>query len=133
MSSPIRRLDHIAIAVQDTGSALSYFRDQLGLTVVSSEENAAARARLTYLDAGNAFVQLVAPLAADAPIAAHLREHGEGLHHLCFGVEDVVAAAAELSAAAVGDVAIGSGRGKPSAFLQGKPANGTLIEVTALR
>ncbi|MBS1883493.1 MAG: VOC family protein, partial [Actinobacteria bacterium] len=90
MTSPIQRLDHVAIAVRDTEAALSYFRDRLGLAVVSSEENAPAQARLTYLDAGNAFIQLVAPLAAGAPIAGHLRRHGEGLHHVCFGVDDVV-------------------------------------------
>lgn len=132
MTSPIQRLDHVAIAVRDTEAALSYFRDRLGLTVVSSEENAPARARLTYLDAGNAFIQLVAPLSDDAPIAGHLRRHGEGLHHVCFGVDDVVAATATLAGATPGEVRVGSGRGKPSAFLPGEPSYGTLVEVTAL-
>lgn len=130
--SPIRRLDHVAIAVHDTDAALRYFEGQLGLPVVSSEENATAKARLTYLDAGNAFVQLVSPLAPEAPIAAHLEANGEGLHHVCFGVEDVAAAAAALARAPGSTVRLGSGRGRPSAFLPGEPAHGTLVEVTSL-
>lgn len=129
--TPIRRLDHVAIAVHDTAAALRYFEGQLGLAVVSTEENAAARARLTYLDAGNAMLQLVAPLSDQAPIAAHLQAHGEGLHHVCFGVEDVSVAAAALAGAPSSAVKLGSGRGRPSAFLPGEVAHGTLVEVTA--
>ena len=49
--------------------------------------------RLTYLDAGNAFLQLVEPLDPASALATWLDEHGEGLHHICFGVDDVPAAA----------------------------------------
>lgn len=132
MTTPIRRLDHVAIAVRDTDEALAYFRDELGLAVVSDEENEVAKARLTYLDAGDVFIQLVAPLAPDAPIAQHLESKGEGLHHICFGVEDVPAAAAELGGVAPGDVKVGSGRGRQSAFVPGEASHGTLVEVTEL-
>ncbi len=53
--------------------------------------------RLTYLDAGSVFIQLVEPLDDESPIAAHLAEHGEGLHHIAFAVEDVPGTAAELA------------------------------------
>ena len=124
----IKRLDHIGIATADTEAALAYFRDELGLKVVVSEVNEKVGARLTYLDLGNAWLQLVEPLREDMPVAEHLREHGEGLHHICFGVEDV-----ERDAAAMGDggeVRMGSGRGRPSAFLPGEVRHGTRIEST---
>ena len=86
----IRRLDHVAIVIRNTDVALGHFRDKLGLTVVHSEELEQPRVRLTYLDAGNALIQLVEPLD-DASDAAHsLNEHGEGIHHICFAVDDVV-------------------------------------------
>jgi methylmalonyl-CoA/ethylmalonyl-CoA epimerase len=126
--SRIRRLDHIGIATADTEAALAYFRDELGLEVATSEVNEKVGARLTYLDLGNAWLQLVEPLREDMPVAEYLREHGEGLHHVCFGVDD-----AERDATAMGDgaaVRMGSGRGRPSAFLPGDVRHGTRIECT---
>jgi methylmalonyl-CoA/ethylmalonyl-CoA epimerase len=127
--TPIRRLDHVAIAVADTEVALTYFRDVLGLAVVHSERNEPVGVRLTYLDAGNAFLQLVEPLRDDSPIAAHVREHGDGLHHICFAVDDV-----ERDAHALGDgaeIRLGSGRGRPAAFVPGPVQHGTPVECTA--
>jgi methylmalonyl-CoA/ethylmalonyl-CoA epimerase len=126
--TPIRRLDHVAIAVRDTDAALGYFRDVLGLAVVHSEVNEPAGARLTYLDAGNCWLQLVEPLRGDAPIAEHLREHGEGLHHLCFAVDDVERDVRALSDGVAPP--LGSGRGRTSAFVPGAPQFGTRVECT---
>ena len=53
--SQLRRLDHVAIVVRDTDEALRFYRDHLGLRVVSSEEIPAPRVRLTHLNAGNAY------------------------------------------------------------------------------
>jgi methylmalonyl-CoA/ethylmalonyl-CoA epimerase len=128
----LRRLDHVAIVVEDTQRALLHFRDRLGLPVVHQEDNAPAKVRLTYLDAGNAYLQLVQPLDPDAPAARALAEHGEGLHHICFGVEDPLAAAAALAGRGAPPVAPGSGRGLPSAFVPGPPEHGVRIECTRL-
>lgn len=127
--SAIRSLDHIAIAVRDTEAALARFADGYGLPVIASEEIERPHVRLTYLDCGNACIQLVEPLDEESPIAEFLAAEGEGLHHLCFGVEDVPAAAAEL-AGGVAPAAIGSGRGRPSAFVAGAPPSGVRVEVT---
>lgn len=124
-------VDHVAIAVFDADVALAHFRDRLGLAVVHDERNQTAGARLVYLDAGPILLQLVAPLRDDAPVAAHLRAHGEGLHHLCFATDDVPGTAAALAGTEADAVAIGSGRGRPSAFVPGPPAHGTRLEVTA--
>ena len=85
----VRRLDHVAIVVRSTAEALRFYEGHLGLHVQSSEEIDAPPVRLTYIDAGNAFLQLVEPLDDTSPIAAWLEQHGEGLHHVCFGVDDV--------------------------------------------
>ncbi len=125
----LRRLDHVAVVVRNTGDALGYFRDALGLAVHSSEEIVAPHVRLTYLDAGNAFIQLVEPLDPDGPLAEWLDEYGEGLHHICFGVDDVSQAVAALSDDGA-PVALGTGRGRVSGFLSTSGGHGVRIECT---
>jgi methylmalonyl-CoA/ethylmalonyl-CoA epimerase len=128
--TPIRRLDHVAVLVRSTDDALRFYRDHLGLAVHSSEELAAPHVRLTYLDAGNAYIQLVEPLDSTSALTTWLEENGEGLHHICFGVDDVESAVVELSDPG-SEVVLGSGRGRPSSFVttNGKGA-GVRIECT---
>lgn len=128
--SGIRRLDHVGIAVHDTARALRYFVDHLGLRAAHSEEIPVPPVRLTYLDAGNAWLQLVEPLDDDSVIAVHLREHGEGVHHVCFGVDDVLGSAAALAEDPAAPAPVpGSGRGRRSAFVRGR-AHGVQLECT---
>ena len=124
----LRRLDHVAILVRSTDAALGYYESELGLPVHSSEEIESPHVRLTYLDVGNAFLQLVEPLDSVSPLAAWLDEHGEGLHHICFGVDDVPEAAAILSNGAA--PILGSGRGRTSAFITTDASHGVRIECT---
>lgn len=126
----IRRLDHVAIAVRDTSAALARFEGAFGLSVIATEEIEQPRVRLTYIDCGNAMIQLVEPLDELSPIAEFLRTHGEGLHHICFGVEDVPGAALALSVTGTPPASLGSGRGRPSAFLAEEPPCGVPVEVT---
>lgn len=126
--TPLRRLDHVAIVVRDTEEALRFYAGHLGLAVQSSEEIATPPVRLTYLDAGNAYIQLVEPLTSEGPLVDWLDEHGEGLHHICFGVDDVATSVASLSDVGA-PVEIGNGRGRPSSFLKCRDAN-VRIELT---
>jgi methylmalonyl-CoA/ethylmalonyl-CoA epimerase len=131
--TPIRRLDHVAVVVRDTDAALRHFGGRLGLEVVHSEELAQPHVRLTYLDAGNAFIQLVEPLDPDSELARWLSSNGEGLHHVCFGADDPPAAALELAAEGAPPVERGSGRGRISSFVPGPAAHGVRIECTEFR
>jgi methylmalonyl-CoA/ethylmalonyl-CoA epimerase len=124
----LRRVDHVAILVHDTDAALRYYEGELGLAVHSTEEIDSPHVRLTYLDAGNAFLQLVEPLDAESALRAWLDDHGEGLHHICFGVDDVPAAAAALSDGV--PPTLGSGRGRTSAFVTTGESHGVRIECT---
>jgi len=127
--SILRRLDHVAVLVRSTDDALRFYRDHLGLVVHSSEEIPAPPVRLTYLDAGNAFVQLVEPLESDSDLARWLEAHGEGLHHICFGVDDVARAVSTLSEDGT-PVMLGTGRGRASGFVTTSGGNGVRIECT---
>jgi methylmalonyl-CoA/ethylmalonyl-CoA epimerase len=129
--TPIRRLDHVAVLVRSTDEALRFYSDRLGLAVHSTEELEAPNVRLTYLDAGNAYIQLVEPLDSTSPLGSWLEENGEGLHHICFGVDDVQSAVAELSDPG-SDVVLGSGRGRLSSFVTAN-GRGVRIECTEFR
>ena len=127
-----RRLDHVAIDVRSTEEALRFYEGDLGLHVHSSEVIEAPRVRLTYLDAGNAFLQLVEPLDETSSIAAWLEEHGEGIHHVCFGVDDVERAVAAMSDPDA-EVVLGNGRGRVSSFVSARGSHGVRIECTEFR
>jgi len=125
----LRRLDHVAILVRSTEDALRYYSVRLGLPVHSSEELEEPPVRLTYLDVGNAFLQLVEPLDRSSPLGTWLDANGEGLHHICFGVDDIPTAVTGLSDDGQAPV-LGSGRGRISAFVGGSPMHGVRIECT---
>jgi methylmalonyl-CoA/ethylmalonyl-CoA epimerase len=125
----VRRLDHVAIVVRSTEEALRFYEGDLGLHVHSSEVIEAPRVRLTYLDAGNAFLQLVEPLDATSQIATWLDENGEGLHHVCFGVDDVEQAVASMSDPD-SKILLGNGRGRVSSFVTATGSHGVRIECT---
>jgi methylmalonyl-CoA/ethylmalonyl-CoA epimerase len=127
----LRRLDHIAVAVRDTEEALRYFTRTLGLEVAYVDELDAPPVTLTYLDAGNLYIQLVSPRAPCA-IARWLEEHGEGLHHICFAVDDVVETVRTL-AGDDGEPELGSGRGRVAAFVPNGNPFGVSIECTEFR
>ena len=129
----LRRLDHVAVLVRDTAEALEYFSNELGLTVVCSDEVPVPPVRLTYLDAGNAYLQLVEPLESDSWLTKQIEGQGEGLHHICFGVDDVEAAVDVLSGGNGADATIGSGRGRKSAFVPGELMHGVRVECTEFR
>ena len=128
--TPIRRLDHVAILVRDTTLALDHFSGRLGLRVSHQEELPEPPVRLTYLDCGNAFIQLVEPLDQASALAQVLEERGEGLHHLCFGVDDVLQAVEQLSEPGLSRRPLGSGRGRQSGFVANGADHGVPVEFT---
>jgi methylmalonyl-CoA/ethylmalonyl-CoA epimerase len=126
----IRRLDHVAVAVADTDAALVYFRDRLGLEVVAVDFPPEVPVKLTYLDLGNTYLQLVEPLDPEHALSAWLAANGEGLHHICFGVDDVPAELERVGADGLPLLPIGSGRGRPAGFVAGALPHGVRIECT---
>lgn len=122
----VRRVDHVAVAVAETDAAVTRFAERFGLRAVHTEVLPSPRVRLTYLDAGNMFIQLVEPLDNHSAIARFLAEEGEGVHHVCFAVDDVASAATDDGTVPQ----LGTGRGRVSAFPAAGPCCGMLVEYT---
>lgn len=129
-----RGLDHLAIAVPDTGEALKIWRDRLGFPVVGSEVVNQGAVRLTHLDLGNTHLQLVEPLTPDHPLHAWLAKNGgPGLHHFCLRVDDVGQAQGELTAAGLAPASPPphqGTQGKRALFLDRTATAGIQVEIT---
>ncbi len=130
--STIRKVDHVGILVRDTQAALEFFCARLGLEITDIDEPGVPPVRLTYLACGDIALQLVEPLDATHDLARQLERDGEGLHHICFAVDDVSAAVQELSEAGVSRPPLGSGRGRPSGFIANPGSHGVRIECTSV-
>ena len=127
------KVDHIAIVVRDTEEALTLYRDRMGLPFLFSEELPGPGVRLTHLDMGNVQLQLVQPLHEDHPLQEHLDKHGEGLHHLCWAVDDVEASmkeAAELALPPKPDEPHDAPNGRKAAFIEPSQTRSVLFEMT---
>jgi methylmalonyl-CoA/ethylmalonyl-CoA epimerase len=126
------RLDHVGIAVSDLAAARTLYEQVLGLEVTHEEVIEEQGVHELLLRAGEAFVQLVAPLTPDSPVGRFLAKRGEGVHHVGYAVPDVAAALAELRTQGFEVVdpspRIGSG-GTTIAFLHPKSMQGVLVEL----
>jgi methylmalonyl-CoA/ethylmalonyl-CoA epimerase len=130
----IGRLNHIAIAVPDVAAASAKYRDLLGAHVGQPQPLPEHGVTVVFIDTGNAKVELLEPLGENSPIAAFLDKNPSGgMHHICFEVPDIRAAAEVLKAGGarvLGDGAPKTGaHGKPVLFLHPKDFDGTLIEL----
>ena len=130
----IGRLNHIAIAVPDLVAAAVLYRDTLGAQVSEPVDLPDHGVTTVFVDLGNSKVELLHPLGEGSPIAGFLdRNAAGGVHHVCFEVDDIAAAADSLRADGArvlgdGEPRIGA-HGKPVLFLHPKDFCGTLIEI----
>lgn len=130
----IGRLNHVAIAVPDLEPAVARYRDLLGAKVSAPEPQPEHGVTTVFVELPNTKVELLHPLGERSPIRSFLERHPDGgIHHLCYEVEDILAARDALVAAGVrvlgdGQPRIG-GHNKPVLFLHPKDLFGTLIEL----
>ena len=126
------RLDHVGVAVADLAAARTLYEQVLGLEVTHEEVIEDQGVHELLLSAGDAFVQLVAPLSPDTPVGRFLASRGEGVHHVGYLVPDVAAAVRELRAEGVEVIdpapRTGSG-GTVVAFVHPKSVRGVLVEL----
>jgi len=130
----IGRLNHVAIVVADLDAAAAIYRDTLGAIVSAPVAIPEHGVTTVFVDLGNTKVELLQPLGEGSPIARYLeRNPGGGMHHVCYEVDDIHAAARVLAARGArvlgdGEPRIGA-HGKPVLFLHPKDFCGTLVEL----
>src|SRR5512143_1630452 len=124
----IKRIDHVAIVVEDLDSALAVYRDALALTVSHVETLAAQDVKIGFLPSGESEIELLEPINPDSGIARFLAKRGEGLHHICLEVDDIRQTLADLKARGIQLIGETPQRGVYGmvVFIHPKGANGVL-------
>ena len=127
----IKRIDHIAIVVDDMEGALAFWRDTLGLDLTHLEDVPQQESSVAFLPTGESEVELVKPTTDTSGLARYLAKRGPGIHHMCFEVDDIAATLAGLKERGVRLIdetpRSGSG-GKQFAFVHPESTRGVLIE-----
>jgi methylmalonyl-CoA/ethylmalonyl-CoA epimerase len=125
-------LEHVAIAVKDLDAAVHYYVHVLGFAPPELEVVAEQKVRTAIFGHGMGRIELICPTDPSSSVAKFLEKRGEGLHHICVEVADIVATLAELKAkgaALIDEVPkIGAG-GAKVAFIHPRGAHGVLTEL----
>ena len=130
----IGRLNHLAIAVPDMAAAMRLYADMLGAKVSAAVDQPEHGVSTVFVELPNTKIELIHPLGENSPIANFLARNPDGgVHHICYEVENIIAARDRLmdeGARILGDgePRIGA-HGKPVLFLHPKDFTGTLVEL----
>jgi methylmalonyl-CoA/ethylmalonyl-CoA epimerase len=128
------RLNHVAIAVRDIAAASAVYRDTLGGQVSEPQRVPEHGVTVVFVVLPNTKIELLEPLGEGSPIAKFLEKSPDGgMHHVCYEVDDILAARDKLMAGGArvlgdGNPKIGA-HGKPVLFLHPKDFCGTLVEL----
>jgi len=128
------RLNHVAIAVPDLRKASKLYRESLGAEVSEPVPQPDHGVTVVFVELNNTKLELLEPLGVGSPISGYLKRNPEGgIHHLCFEVDDILAARDRLQLQGLrvlgdGEPKIGA-HGKPVLFLHPKEFCGTLVEL----
>jgi methylmalonyl-CoA epimerase len=124
-------LDHLGIAVNSLKTAKAIY-EKLGLALCAEETVEAEKVRVLMVPLGGTRIELLEPTSEDSVIARFIAKRGEGLHHICLRVPDLVAAVGKLQQEGVRlvsqEIKIGAG-GHRYVFVHPSSAGGVLIEL----
>lgn len=130
----IGRLNHVAIAVPNLEEAADLYRNSLGANVGAPQDEPDHGVTVIFIELPNTKIELLYPLGENSPIQGFLDKNPSGgIHHVCYEVDDIIAARDHLKATGLrvlgnGEPKIGA-HGKPVLFLHPKDLNGTLTEL----
>lgn len=130
----LKRINHIAIAVPDVQIAAATYREMLDAKVSAPQALPEHGVTVVFVELPNSKVELLEPLGADSPLVKFLARYPTGgMHHICYEVDDLLAARDRLVAGGArvlgGDEPQIGAHGKPVLFLHPKDFFGTLIEL----
>ncbi|MEI6206975.1 MAG: methylmalonyl-CoA epimerase [Desulfuromonadales bacterium] len=128
----LTKINHIGIAVKSLDDSLPFYRDNLGMVLLGTEEVTEQKVKVAMLQIGESKIELLEPTSEESPVAKFIEKNGPGIHHLAYDVEDIEASIAKLLADGVRmvDEKPRSGaHGTHIAFVHPKSSNGVLTEI----
>jgi len=130
----IKKINHIAVVVEDIDSSLAFWEGALGIKVGKIESVPAQKANVAFLPVGDGEVELVQPTDPESGMAKFLNDRGGGMHHLCLEVDDIAGMLAQLKEKGVRLINESplEMEGRKIAFIHPKSASGVLVELYEL-
>jgi methylmalonyl-CoA/ethylmalonyl-CoA epimerase len=131
----LKKINHIAIAVSNLEQAAKFYQEVLGLALSGVEVVAAQKTKVGFFNIGESNIELVQPSEPDSPLVKFLETKGQGIHHICFEVDDVeaeVKAYLEKGATMVDQKPRPGAHDTKVAFVHPKSSGGVLIELCEL-
>ncbi len=86
---PTDLVHHIGIAVSDLDASIKFYQELFGLEPGPIIEREDVQVRGCFIPVGDTNLELLESTSPDGVIAMHISKRGEGLHHVCFEVDDV--------------------------------------------
>jgi methylmalonyl-CoA/ethylmalonyl-CoA epimerase len=131
----IKKINHIAVAVNNVEEAAKFYQNVMGLNLSGVEVVAAQKTKVGFFKIGDSNIELVEPAEPDSPLVKFLETKGPGIHHICFEVDDVeaeVKAFLEKGATMVDQKPRPGAHNTKVAFVHPKSSSGVLIELCEL-
>jgi methylmalonyl-CoA/ethylmalonyl-CoA epimerase len=127
----IKKIHHVAVVVPDLDNSITFWRDVIGLKLEHVEDVPSQKSKVASLKVGAAKIELVQPTMEESGLGRFLLEHGAGMHHICFEVDHIEEALAELKSKGVRLINETPQvlEGRKVAFIHPKASNGVLIEL----
>lgn len=128
----IKKINHIAIAVRNIEESARFYQDVLGLTLSGIETVTEQKTKVGFFKIGETNIELVQPTEPDSPVAKFLETKGQGIHHICFEVDNLEAEIEEClkKGATMVDMKPRHGAHNTKvAFIHPKSSGGVLIEL----
>jgi methylmalonyl-CoA/ethylmalonyl-CoA epimerase len=128
----LKKINHIAVAVNNLEEAAKFYQTILGLNLSGVEVVTAQKTKVGFFKIGESNIELVQPAEPDSPLVKFLEAKGPGIHHICFEVDDVeaeVKAFLEKGATMVDQKPRPGAHNAKVAFVHPKSSSGVLIEL----
>ena len=131
----LKKIHHVAVAVDNLDEAAKFYQNVLGLDLAGVEVVSAQKTKVGFFKIGGSNIELVQPAEPDSPLDKFLKTKGQGMHHLCFEVDDIEAEIKNLlenGATMIDQKPRPGAHNSRVAFIHPKSSSGVLIELVEL-
>ena len=128
----IKKVEHIGVAVASIDDSVHVFRDLLGLPLEKMYASEAIKTKIAFFPLEGCTIELVEPMDPESPAAKFIQKRGEGIHHVCLGVDNIEETLRDFEAKGIALLNKTPRRtqdGRLIAFLHPKSTHGVLIEL----
>ncbi len=129
----LKKIDHIGIATNKIDDAAPFYTEGLGLVIDHKVEVADQKVMTAFIKVGETWIELLEGTSQDSPIAKHVEKRGMGIHHICYDVDDIHQALAQMKEKGfklVDETPRKGAHGNLIAFVHPKSSGGVLVELS---